>query len=195
MFGQNGYSFDVLITGVGIAHTSFELGRRLTGNLYEMAVNVGVAGSFSRSLKLGEVVEVVTEQYGDLGVEEIDGSFTDIFSLKLMAENEKPFTKGKLINKTPVGLSSIKTVRGLTVQKVHGEVKSIEAIKKLYAVDVETMEGASFFQACLIMEVPFVQWRAISNYVAPRDKSTWQLKEAIENLNAHLIAVFEKRKV
>lgn len=195
MFGQNGYSFDVLITGLGIAHTSFELGRRLIGNLYEMAVNVGVAGSFSRSLKLGEVVEVVTEQYGDLGVEEVDGSFTDIFSLKLMAENEKPFIKGKLINKTPVGLSGIKTARGLTVQKVHGEVKSIEAIKKLYAVDVETMEGAAFFQACLIMQVPFVQWRAISNYVAPRDKSTWQLKEAIENLNAHLIAVFEKRKV
>ena len=195
LFGQSGYSFDVLITGVGVANTSFELGRRLTGNLYDIAVNVGVAGSFSSGFKLGEVVEVVTEQYGDFGAEEADGSFTDIFSLKLMNENEPPFQKTKLINKKPLGVSNLKSVRGLTVQKVHGNEKSIDTIKKKYAVDIETMEGAAFFQACLTMKIPFVQWRSISNYVAPRDKEAWRMKEAVQNLNTHLINAFEKRLI
>ena len=195
LFGQNGYSFDILITGVGIANTSFELGRSLSKNFYDLAVNVGVAGSFVNSLKLGEIVEVVSEQYGDLGVEEADGSFTDIFSLKLILENEFPFQKSKLINKNRVGLLNVKSAKGLTVQKVHGEKKSIEAIRKKYAADIETMEGAAFFQACLTMKIPFVQWRAISNYVTPRDKSSWLMHEAIENLNEHLITVFEKRLV
>ncbi len=195
LFGQSGYNFDILITGVGIFNTSFELGRRLTSNLYDIAVNVGVAGSFSGNFKLGEVVEVVTEQYGDFGAEEADGSFTDIFSLKLINENEPPFIKNKLINKKPLGLSDLKSARGLTVQKVHGYEKSINSIKKNYAVDIETMEGAAFFQACLIMKIPFVQWRSISNYVTPRDKESWRMKEAIQSLNAHLINVFEKRLI
>ena len=195
LFGQSGYSLDVLITGVGIANTSFELGRRLSGNLYDIAVNAGIAGSFSNSIKLGEVVEVVTEQYGDFGVEEADGSFTDIFSLKLINENEPPFLKTKLINKQPSGISDLKSVRGLTVQKVHGYEKSINSIKKKYPVDIETMEGAAFFQACLTMKIPFVQWRSISNYVTSRDKDAWLMKEAVQNLNRHLISVFDKRLI
>ena len=38
-----------------------------------MIINAGIAGAFNRSLKIGDVVQVVSEQFGDLGVEEKDG--------------------------------------------------------------------------------------------------------------------------
>ena len=81
----------------------------------------------------------------------------------------------------------------ITVQTVHGFTDSIEAVLKKYRVYVETMEGAAFFQACLTEGVDFSEIRAISNYVEPRNREAWMMKEAIENLNNYIIEMFEKR--
>jgi futalosine hydrolase len=195
LFGQNGYEFDVLITGVGIANTALKLGKTLSKKPYDFALNAGIAGSFNRKILRGDVVEVVSEQYGDLGVEEADGRFSDMFETGLMDKDEKPFKDGKLLNTKPLKLKTAKLVSGLTVQKVHGFTDSIEAVLAKYRTDIETMEGAAFFQACLTEGVAFCQIRAISNYVEPRNRENWKLKEAIENLNAYLIVLFEKRMI
>ena len=70
------YEFDVLITGVGMVNTALKLTKRLTQNTYDFVLNAGVAGSFIGDKKTknppilrGAVVEGLTEQYGDLGVE------------------------------------------------------------------------------------------------------------------------------
>lgn len=193
LFGQNGYEFDVIVTGVGLVNTAFQLGKSLGQKQYHRAINLGIAGSYERRIMRGEVVEVVSEQYGDFGVEEADGSFTDVFELSLVDGNKKPFYKDKLINNNPLSLAKMKQVRGLTVQKVHGFNESIENIYKKYKPDVESMEGAAFFQACLTEGVAFAQIRSISNYVEPRNKANWKMKEAIENLNKTAIELFEKR--
>jgi futalosine hydrolase len=192
LFTQNGYEIDVLVTGVGIANTSFQLGKTIPQKIYDLALNVGVAGSFDRKILRGSVVEVISEQYGDLGVEEANGTFTDMFDLNLI-EDSFPFSEKKLINPQPLKRPEMKTVEGLTVQKVHGFGESIEKILKKYHPDVETMEGAAFMQACLTEKIPFVELRAISNYVEPRNRENWKMKEAIENLNTILIELFEKR--
>jgi futalosine hydrolase len=193
LFGQNGYEFDVLITGVGIANTAFMLGKAFGKKPYDFALNVGVAGSFNRKILRGDVVEVVSEQYGDLGVEEADGRFTDMFELGLIDKDNKPFKDAKLLNTKPLKLKTAKLVSGITVQKVHGFTDSIEAVLTKYPVDIETMEGAAFFQACLTEGVAFSEIRAISNYVEPRNRENWKMKEAIENLNAYMMVLFEKR--
>jgi futalosine hydrolase len=197
LFSQNGYEIDVVITGVGIANTSLHLGKALNEKNYHLALNVGIAGSFDRRILRGEVVEVISEQYGDLGVEEADGTFTDVFEIGLIKENEKPFKNGQLLNHKPLKYKNIKQVKGLTVQTVHGTAESIEAVWKKYKPDVETMEGAAFFQACLMFNakntMSFAQIRAISNYVEPRNRANWKMPEAIGNLNKTLIDLFEKR--
>lgn len=195
LFGQNGYEIDVTVTGVGLANTAFEMGKALTKKSYDLAINVGVAGSFNRKILRGDVVEVLSEQYGDLGVEEADGSFTDMFEMGLIDGSQKPFYQNKLLNIKPLQLPHLKQVKGLTVQKVHGFTDSIEAILKKYKVDIETMEGAAFFQACMTEGVAFSQIRAISNYVEPRNRDNWKIDEAIENLNKTLIELFEKRLI
>ena len=58
-----------------------------------------------------------------------------------------------------------------------------------YNVMVESMEGAAFHYVCLQEYIPFVQLRAVSNFVGERDKTKWQMREAIENLNRELIAL------
>jgi futalosine hydrolase len=193
LFGLNGYEFDVLITGVGIANTAFTLGKAFGKKHYDFALNVGVAGSFNRKILRGDVVEVISEQYGDLGVEEADGRFTDIFELGLIDKDSKPFKDAKLLNINPLKLKTAKPVTAITVQKVNGFTDSIEAVLTKYSVDIETMEGAAFFQACLTEGVAFSQIRAISNYVEPRNRDNWKMKEAIDNLNVYMIYLFEKR--
>jgi futalosine hydrolase len=42
------------------------------------------------------------------------------------------------------------------------------------------------------MNISFLQVRAISNYVGERDKTKWQIKQAIENLNNVLLKLVGK---
>ena len=53
------------------------------------------------------------------------------------------------------------------------------------------MEGAAFFYACNQAKWPCAQIRAISNQVEKRDRSKWQLREAIEALNAYTLKLLE----
>lgn len=201
------YAFDVLITGVGMVNTALKVSKALAINEFDFAINVGIAGLFPKKVQVGRtqavyafekgaVVEVVSEQYGDLGVEEADGSFTDMFQLGFMVTNEKPFTDNKLLNTKPLCPFTLPLTQGLTVQKVHGFPLSIKGVLQKYKdAQIETMEGAAFFQACLTEGVAFAEIRAISNFVEARNRDNWQIQEAIEQLNRVLIDLFVENKV
>ena len=45
------------------------------------------------------------------------------------------------------------------------------------------MEGAALHYTCLMEKIPFIQLRSISNYIAERDKTKWDMKRSIINLN------------
>ncbi len=191
LFQKGNLMVALLVTGVGLTHTAFVLGRVLLPGSTALAINAGVAGAFNRQLELGQVVNVVSERFGDLGVEEADGSFTDIHQLGLISPDEAPFQFGVLHN--PAAESDfLPTVHGLTVNKVHGYSPHIEAIHKKYNSDVETMEGAAFFLACLYSGIPFFEIRAISNYVETRNRDNWRLDLAIQNLNQVLQQMIEE---
>jgi len=173
----------LLITGVGLTATAFALGRILSDeSTFDLVINLGVAGAFNRDLKIGEIVEIVSEQFGDLGVEEADGSFTDIFEMGLTDGENAPFEANSLKNSLEE-FNFFRKVRGLTINKVHGNEASIKAIRSKYSVDVESMEGAAFFYACKLSDAKCLQLRAISNYVESRNRDHWNLPLAIDNLN------------
>lgn len=178
----------LLITGVGMTQTAYALGKALVIEDFQLAINAGVAGAFNKKLQLGDVVNVVEERYGDLGVEEANGDFTDLFEMELINGQQAPFRENVLPNDRGAEFDFLPKVKGLTVNKVHGFAGSIAKIRAKYQVDIETMEGAAFFQACLTEEVPFLEIRAISNYVEPRNRANWELGKAIQNLNVVLIA-------
>ncbi len=191
IFKQDQLRVQVLVTGIGMLLTSVRMMQVLEHKHFDLVINAGVAGAFNRSLELGEVVEVERERFGDLGVQERDGSFVDVFEMGLFPKNELPFRQGELINTSnPLSLS-LKKVKGLTVNKVHGEEQSIRRIEKKYQADIESMEGVGFFYVCLLKKIPCVQIRSISNYVEPRNRANWKMKLAIDNLNHALLNIFK----
>jgi len=64
------YHIDLLHTGIGMVNTAFHLGSYLAANQPDVAINLGIAGSFSRSIQLGEVVEVRTDIFSVLGAQD-----------------------------------------------------------------------------------------------------------------------------
>ena len=63
---QTGPKHDVLITGLGIAHTTYELTRQLSHHRYDLVLQVGVAGSYG-FYNMGDVVVVSKDTFGDIG--------------------------------------------------------------------------------------------------------------------------------
>ncbi len=182
-----------LITGVGMTATAFALAHTFARQKFNLALQVGIGGAFDKEVATGTVFNVVSEQFGDLGVEEADGSFTDLFELGLMDPAAPPFTEGKLLN--PAGDSAfLPSAKGLTVNKVHGAANSIDHIRSKYDADVESMEGAAFFYACLLASQPFLELRSISNHVEPRNRENWDLAGAINQLNRTLLELLETLK-
>lgn len=179
----------VLTTGVGMVATTYALTRHLCTHSYDLVLQAGVGGSFDRNISLGALVHITSDQYGDLGSEDHD-NYLDIFELGLLQKDEAPHSGGRLL--TPllpihekIGLP---TATALTVNSVSGNANTIARRADKYGAATESMEGAAFHYVCLKEGVPFAQVRAISNYVIPRDKSQWQMKDAVINLNKWLIA-------
>jgi futalosine hydrolase len=170
----------ILITGVGMVATAFALGNEFAKNQFDLAVNVGLAGSFYKNIKIGQLVEVREDILSELGAED-DEEFISLDQLQL-GEVEFNATEQFTIKE------GLRKVIGITVNKVHGNEDSIEEIRDRINPTIESMEGAAFFYACEEANVPALQVRSISNYVEKRNKANWNIALAVKHLNDWLIA-------
>jgi futalosine hydrolase len=184
-YAVRGHDMDVLVTGVGMVATATWCTRALERERYDLALNLGVCGTFDRTLPPGEVVHVVTDRLAELGAEDGD-AFLTIQQLELLGENEPPFVNGRLVNPAPPSSATLERLRGvdgITVNTVHGREQSIASVTDRFSPQVESMEGAAFMYACLVHGLPFAQVRAISNVVERRNRQAWKLNVAIGNLS------------
>ena len=187
LFTSAGEHTDVLITGVGIASTMYHLQKRLQQMDYDMVVQAGFAGSFSKGPALGATVIVQKDSFGDMGMEE-KGKYQTVFDIGLADKNEFPFTEGWLVNPLELaGSLPYEKVTAITVNKVSDDAKLVQQRENTFHPGIETMEGAALHYVCLQEHIPFLQLRTITNIVGERDKSKWKLKEAIEYLNTELL--------
>ncbi len=191
LYRKNHLLLRVLITGVGIPLTALQLGLYLAKEQPDLLINAGIAGAINKKLALGAVVNVASDAFGDLGVEEADGRFTDIHQLGLINPDEAPFESGRLYNEGINDFSFLEKVSGVTVNKVHGYAPSITSFIKKYPCDIETMESAAVFLACLQTGTNFLALRSISNYVESRNRENWEIALAIKNLNEVLKEILD----
>jgi futalosine hydrolase len=159
-----------LITGVGMVNTAINLTKELVENNFDFVVNMGIAGSFSSDILIGDVVEVVEDKFSEIGFEN-GVSFSEFSELNVKTSYE---IKGE---------TTLRKVKSITVNTVHGNEKSIDDIVKTLNPDIESMEGAAVFQVCKKFKIPCVQIRSISNKVEVRNKENWNSGLAISNLN------------
>lgn len=191
-WNSENHEIHFLVTGVGVFNTLYELKNRLNEFSYSLIIQAGIGGSYQKNKPLGKVYYIATERFGDIGMEQKDGSFTSIFETPFIDKNSFPFKEGVLINPEAILTNFLPLAHGITLNTVTGtEGKAEKIIEKYPEVEIENMEGASFFYVCLKENIPFMSIRSISNYVENRNKEHWKMEEAIESLNKTITDLLE----
>lgn len=191
---QHEYTF--LKTGIGIAKATFASTQTMLQHKFDFVIQVGIAGSFHKSLNIGDVVWIKQDMFSDLGADTQDG-FLTLFQLGL--ENtrmELSFSKIDFLD-TSI-LNDLSGVTGITSDTIHNREARIEEIISKYQPDVETMEGAAIMYVCEQLNIPNIHIRSISNLVAPREKNEWNIESALTSLTnweIEFIKHLEKRSL
>ena len=185
-----GCDIEILVSGVGAVKSALSMAQLQMMGKIDLAIQVGLAGAYDRNIPLSNVVLVDKDRYGDLGVEERDGTFTSVESLGLEDSNLYPSVEGWIHHEVKADLTRYTLVNGLTVNTVSGTEATITSRQSQFNPQIETMEGAAFYYACRVLDIECVQVRAISNYVEPRNKDNWQIEEAIKNLELEFFRIF-----
>ena len=183
-YSYNNHEIDVLIPGVGMTCTAYWMGKTLNSKLYDTAINLGLAGSFDNNLTIGQTVHVASDQISELGAEDGE-SFLSLIDMDLIEDEDYMLNHGKMKNTIPLQNSTIENlekVSAITVNTTHGDAASIQKVRVLFNPQVESMEGAAFFYACLLEGITCTQIRTISNKVEKRNKENWDIPLAVKNL-------------
>jgi futalosine hydrolase len=177
---------DCLITGVGMVATAFYTGKVLN-DTYDIALNMGICGTFNMNLDIGSVVNIYEDCIAELGAED-GNNFLTMEELKLEAVTKiSNIQQGELNHIVEL----LPKVNAITVNKVHGNEKSIKSTFDRFHPMVESMEGAAFMFACDQEKISYVQIRAVSNLVEKRNRERWNIPLAIENLNKKIIEILD----
>jgi futalosine hydrolase len=183
------FQVDILITGVGMVPTAVFTSMVLLKYKYDAVINAGICGSFNRDIPIGQVLNITTDCLPETGAE--DGEhFLSIIDLKLLDQDEFPFSGGKLINDSVFEsalINGLLITTGVTVNTVHGNTHNIKTFTQRHPVDIESMEGAAFMFSCKMLKARFIQIRSVSNYIEDRDISKWDIPLAVHNLNRFLL--------
>ncbi|OQP57516.1 futalosine hydrolase [Niastella populi] len=184
---DGGNRFDVLIAGIGCMSTAYWLTKTIEKKRPGFIIQAGIGGSFSADYPPGSLVLVNEEVSGDLGVEE-NNEFKDVFDMGLPQITD-PYTGKDLVN-THTDLllqQKLPLVKAVTISEITTRPERLRQLQQKYRPVVESMEGAAFHYIALMEKIPYMQLRAVSNFVGERDKSKWKMKEAIGLLNERLI--------
>jgi futalosine hydrolase len=190
--GPGPQTIDVLITGIGLTATTHSLMRQLRIKRPGLVIQAGVGGCFDKAIPLGTVLAIKQEAIADQSVIELNKLKT-LFDLELVPQNQSPFSKGWLINKSEqLKKVKLKKVKGVSVNEITSSGQKVKFYTETFNAVVESMEGAALHYVCLMEKIPFIQLRSVSNYIAERNKKNWNMKESIINLNKELINLLNK---
>ncbi len=171
---------DLLITGIGSASSILETCIKLSKNNYKLLINIGIAGSYHSKFEIGQVVQVVHDEFGDLGFEDAN-TFIPI-------QKTKWYSVPKNINNIYSLADDFELIKvnGLTVNRTAGCESTILERKSIFNADVETMESAAFFMISEKFSIPLLSLRAISNQVEVRNIELWNIPFAVAELHQTL---------
>ena len=160
----------VFVGGVGMAEIAAATVRAVKARKPQLAVLAGIAGACERTLRRGEVIEVVTERVAGIPARYAREYETTGPDLGL------PLAAGVTVSRSGDALTE--------GPEVLTDPDAEEPLPR-----VENMEGAAFFAVCEALGVACCEIRAVSNYVGePFDQ--WAVGEAVENLTEKLTQIF-----
>jgi futalosine hydrolase len=180
---QDKHRIHALITGPGMLATTWKLAECLATSSFDLAINAGIAGSFDPELPPGSLCEITEDTFGDFGAE--DGSeFLPASEISLFDPHLPPFSGGFLRSSYSLSFfPGLKKARAITVNTVSGKEETIGNRIRHFQPQIESMEGAAFFYACLQRGIPCCQLRSVSNPIERRNKKNWNIPLAVTTLN------------
>ena len=137
-----------LVTGYASIFMPYALAKFSDIKNIDFVVLAGLAASTTRIVELGETVNVGRDIFGDIGIEESNGEFEDMFDLKLHDKTRFPFFKGEIFNEEIINPLKQKVVKAISVNRIPGTFEAIEALNKKYHAEIVSTNGSCF---CLCM--------------------------------------------
>lgn len=139
----------------------------------------------------GDVVIATQEIYGDTGSSSL-GGWLSADELGLPLGGAPGREVGNVFDLDPGlveaawalvadGLAGRRVVPGpcVTVSRISGLRSEGEELRARWGALAESMEGAAAAHICALYEVPFLEVRGVSNLVVDRDRSSWNIEEAV----------------
>jgi futalosine hydrolase len=181
---------DILISGIGLAASTYHLSKQLALKKYDLVIQAGVAGSFDLTISLGQVVAIKQDAIADQSVVELEKLKT-LFDLDLVPQDQYPYKKGWLINpnKEILKKTRLRIVKAVSVNQISTSKEMIKFYRERFDPVAESMEGAALHYVCLMENIPFLQIRSISNYIGERNRKNWNMMDSIVNLNQALASI------
>jgi len=175
-------------SGIGLLASSVSLMKMFVQETPSLIIQVGIAGCLDKKIPLGKVFAVKDDFAGDIGVME-NKVWKDLFDMKFDKPNDAPYEKKSLPNPwlSQYNLLKLPIKKGVTVNTITTDKNKIDLYSGRYKATLESMEGAALHYMGRDLNIPFIQIRAVSNYVGERNKAKWNMQEAIYNLNETLL--------
>ncbi|MBS2531499.1 futalosine hydrolase [Catenulispora sp. NF23] len=174
----------VIVTGAGPAAAATGAAWVLASEPYKLALSVGIGGGFAPRAPIGSVVVSTRVVAADLGADSPEG-FLPIEELGFAPHVEQPDEQWAARIGTALSQAGLQVVTGavLTTTTVTGTAeRTAELLARHPDAAAEGMEGYGVASAATMAELPFVEIRAISNVVGPRDRDSWRIGEAMDVL-------------
>ncbi len=169
----------VLAGGVGPARSAACAGTALALDRPDLVVSAGVAGGFAGRVAPGDVVIADRLIHADLGADAPDGfAPLDPGLAGETAHALNPDLVAAAAERTPAAVVG----PVLTVSTVTGTAARAAELAARHDAAAEAMEGAGVYAAARAHGVPFLEIRAISNAVGPRDRGAWEIPRALDAL-------------
>lgn len=182
----------VVVSGIGAVNAALAAQLAMLERLPDVVLSVGIGGAYpGGGLRPGDVAVASEAVFAALGAEDGE-AFLDLEQLGFpLLEG----ADGPIFNRLPVapvarelaGLAGAAFGPILTLETVTGSAAAAARIEaRVPGALVEAMEGAGVALAAARLGVGFLEVRAVSNMVGPRDRSAWQVGLALERLGTAL---------
>lgn len=179
--------FAVRLCGVGPASAAARTAAALgDGEAWTLVVSAGIAGGYPELAPVGTLAVGTASVAADLGVETADG-FASVDELgfgasALAADASLAEALLQALNRAGLVAASgpIVTASTATGTAATAAVRSA----RVPGAVAEGMEGYGVAVAASYADKPFIELRAISNAVGPRDRDAWRIGDALAALSA-----------
>ncbi|MDQ7032166.1 MAG: futalosine hydrolase [Desulfonauticus sp.] len=176
-----------LVTGISVLNSAFFLPLALQEHCFDLVINLGLAGSFSEQIPLGDIVLCKQEIWPEFGVLTEQGVKKELLKFFLWEQKQKIDNRldlhpSQVLKTMSLDLPSCKQVVSLTVSTVTGTKKQAHYLKEKFQADIENMEGFALAYGCAIFKIPFLELRTISNFVGPKTDKSWDVQKAFKSL-------------